>query len=83
MQLIAWPILLETLDLVESIYTMGFSKMGIRLSLLRESSRVRSFGIRQVIDLENQLKPLRATPEFAVAVIIAQRKEQKQNGDQA
>jgi hypothetical protein len=74
-QVINWPVLLEVLTVVENVYTMGFSKRGIRDSLLREWSRVQSFGIRQVIDLENQLRPLRATPEFAMAVIIAQKKE--------
>ena len=73
-QIINWPVLLETLDFLEKVYGMGFSKNDIRQSLLRKWSRVQSFGIRQVIDLENRLKPLRATPEFAMAIIITQKK---------
>lgn len=74
-QIIDWAVLLETLDVVENIYSMGFSKNGIRHSLLREWNRVQSFGARHVIELDNQLKPLREKTEFTMAVIIAQKKE--------
>ncbi|MCI0549404.1 MAG: hypothetical protein L0287_00460 [Anaerolineae bacterium] len=76
-QVIDWVVLLEILDVVENIYSMGFSKNGIRYSLLREWSRVQSFGTRQVIDLDNQLKPLREKTEFSMAVLISQKKELK------
>jgi len=82
-QSINWPVLMETLDFVEEVYEKGFSKNGIRQSLLREWSRVQSVGIRQVIGLENRLKPLRAMSEFAMAVIIAQKKEHQNNEDQS
>ena len=74
-QVIDWAALLDILDVVENIYSMGFSKNGIRFSLLREWSRVQSLGTRQVIDLDNQLKPLREKTEFAMAVLIAQKQE--------
>lgn len=74
-QVIDWAVLLEILDVVENIYSMGFSKNGIRYSLLREWSRVQSLGTRQVIELDNQLKPLREKTEFAMAVLISQKKE--------
>jgi hypothetical protein len=74
-QVIDWVVLLEILDTVENVYSMGFSKNGIRYSLLREWSRVQSFGTRQVVDLDNQLKPLREKTEFAMAVLISQKKE--------
>jgi hypothetical protein len=74
-QAINWPVLLEVLTVVENVYTMGFSKRGIRDSLLREWSRAQALGIHQAMRLENRLRPLRATPEFAMAVIIAQKKE--------
>ncbi len=74
-QVIDWAVLLEILDVVENIYSMGFSKNGIRYSLLREWSRVPLLGVRQVVDLDNQLKPLREKIEFAMAVLISQKKE--------
>jgi hypothetical protein len=75
-QIINWKALLEILDFIENIYSMGFSKNGIRYSLLREWSRVQLYGVRQVINLDNQLKPLRELTEFEMAVIIAQKKEE-------
>lgn len=78
-QVIDWVVLLEILDTVEKIYSMGFSKNGIRYSLLREWSRVQAFGTRQVIDLDNQLKTLREKTEFAMAVLIAQKQEINEN----
>jgi hypothetical protein len=78
-QVIDWVVLLETLEIIEKIYSMGFSKNGIRFSLLREWSRVQSFGTRQIIDLDNKLKPLREKTEFAMAVLIAQKQEITEN----
>lgn len=74
-QIISWPILLETLDLIEAIYALGFMKSSIQCSLLRQWKLAQEIGIGEAIRLDKQLRPLREKPEFAMAVIIAQKKE--------
>lgn len=70
-----WPVLLTTLDLVETIYAAGFSKRGIEAFLLSETKAAGKAGMQQVSDWEFALRPLRPTPEFLVSVIIAQKPE--------
>lgn len=74
-QMIGWPVLLETLAPVETIYSMGFTKHSIRYSLLRQWKLAQEIGIGEAMRLDRQLKPLREEPEFAMAVIIARKKE--------
>lgn len=74
-QVINWPVLLKTLQTVEDTYSLGFTKNYIRYSLLSQQSLVQKLGLYQVMNLDKILRPLRETPEFAMAVIIAQKKE--------
>jgi hypothetical protein len=70
-----WPTLIATLDFVEKVYVAGFNKRAITDGLL---SDYKSFSAdpRTAMDFEQRLTALRPTPEFAVSVLIAQKKEE-------
>lgn len=69
------PTLLEALTLVERAYVLGFSKDAIRTGLLSAATRkvAAQAGIVHASQLDRDLGWLRGTPEFEVAVIVAQK----------
>lgn len=69
-----WPHLISVLDLVEDVYSLGFSKRTIRASLLQDYARARQVGFGACRALEARLHVHRGSPEFAVALLIAQRR---------
>jgi hypothetical protein len=77
-RLIDWPRLIDCLDIIEAIYTAGFSKAAIGESLYGQTKAIGEVGIRQAREWENQLRGWRPRPEFAVALLIAQKQEQEQ-----
>jgi len=68
-----WPMFVSVLDLVEEIYTAGFNKWAITDGLLSDYKNF-SANPRTAMDFEQRLTALRPTPEFAVSVLIAQKK---------
>lgn len=67
-----WPALLGCLDAVERVYALGFSKPAIRDGLLHQTKAVNAIGVVAAVRLECDIAPLRATPEFQIALVIAQ-----------
>jgi len=69
-----WERLIAMLDLMETIYTAGFSKAAIADGLYLHYA---AFGIDPVraIGWEAELQSVRGRPEFTMAILIAQRKE--------
>lgn len=68
-----WPVMLETLDLLESTYARGFTLRALRTNLLTETKAVAANGFPEALRLEKQLAGLRGTPEFITAHIITQK----------
>lgn len=75
-----WRLLVEVLSLVEEVYGLGFAKSAIRASLYRHSSVVDAVGLAETRRYERALAVARGRPEFGVAVLIAQRDPDKQQG---
>jgi hypothetical protein len=75
-----WPRLLICLDLVEEVYTAGYPKAAIRESLYTAGRITQSLGIGSVRQWERTIAPWRGSPEFVVATLIAQRREEPANG---
>ncbi len=69
-----WPKFMEVLDFVETIYTLGFSKPAIRQTLTHEWKAAQTIGLAETLRLERELQNLRPAPEFAPALIMAQKK---------
>ena len=67
--------LVEILDLIEEIYSAGFSKQAIENSLISGSKSV-NCSITLIVEWEGQLSKIRTQPEFIPALIIAQKNEQ-------
>ncbi|MCE7937736.1 MAG: hypothetical protein DYG90_03885 [Chloroflexi bacterium CFX6] len=68
-----WPALLDCLDAVERVYALGFSKPAIRDGLLHSTRAVNALGsVVAAVRLECDIAPRRGTPEFQVALVIAQ-----------
>lgn len=65
--------ILSALDLIESIYNLGFSKRGIGAGLLAETAHADTVGLKATIDHETALASIRSTPEFPFALLIAQK----------
>lgn len=74
-RLVSLSRLIATLDTIERIYSMGFTKDHIETSLLSYQKLVVQLGATRVARLERELADLRRLPEFAPAVIIAQKQE--------
>ncbi len=72
---IDWQRLLSVLDFVENVYTAGFSKRGIAYNILAETKAISTAGLMQAIVWEKELRDLRGSGEFKVALIIAQKSE--------
>lgn len=72
-----WISLIEfgkTLAIIESAYEAGFNKEVIRTSLFSNFNQAVAAGHRVVAGFEQSLIPIRQTPEFMPALIMAQRK---------
>jgi hypothetical protein len=67
--------LIETLDLLEKIYTLGFSKAAMETSLMGIQKQVKAVGFNVTMALERELQELRQTPEFLPAIIVCQKRE--------
>ena len=74
---INWTRMVEVLDMVEEIYALGFAKPNIRENLLRDLKRSSVAGYSKTIAWERELMGLRATPEFQMAYLIAQKGQPK------
>lgn len=72
---VSWPRLLQVLDLVEEVYTAGFSKDAIGESLLTHYAAFMEHGAA-VLEWEARLAAVRPSPEFSVSILIAQKKEE-------
>ncbi len=70
-----WPRLLACLDLVEEVYTAGYPKAAIRESLYR-AGRMAQDDLVRVRPWERALAEWRGLPEFTVATLIAQKREE-------
>lgn len=77
-RMIDWPRLIECLDAVEEVYSAGFSKDSIQEGLFGNAKAVKENGFARTRFLENWLKPWRETPEFLMALLVAQKREQKE-----
>jgi hypothetical protein len=74
-RMIDWPRLIECLALVEEVYSAGFSKDSIRECLFGNAKAVKEAGFAHARFMENSLKYWRETPEFLMALLVAQKKE--------
>ncbi len=70
---IDWPQMLECLDLVKRVYTLGFSKTTIAEGLYVEYTRMNEIGFSRVMELERELRAWRNRPEFEFVILIAQK----------
>jgi hypothetical protein len=71
--LLDWPRLLDCLDVVEHVYSIGFPKAAIRASLFEASKIAGMVGLRETHRFDRQLSAWRGTPEMIVATLIAQK----------
>jgi len=71
-----WARMLACLDDVETVYSLGFSKDAIRMSLLDNWNVMQQVGMRETQRWERALADWRPSAEFWVAAMIAQKKEQ-------
>ena len=67
-----WERLVEVLDSVEEIYSLGYSKYQLQYSLL-DNFKLFEEDPSGCIATENDLQKLRGTPEFIIALIAAQK----------
>lgn len=80
-RLIDWEALVDCLELVEEIYTCGFGKEAIAEGLFFNMTVAMKVGIDFTLRLEKRLVSWRARPEFAMALLIAQRKEESKTSE--
>lgn len=73
--IIDWEQMIQCLDLVESVYDVGFSKGAIREGLLSSYKTVEEVGIKASMALETALRLWRGKDEFSMATLIAQKGE--------
>lgn len=69
---VAWEQLLRYLQAIETMYGAGFAKRHIAQSLL-EAAACREVGLQQSYRWEQEIRAWRGRPEFAVALIVAQK----------
>lgn len=74
--LVDWLRLIGCLDCVEGVYSRGFPKEAIRDSLYRASKIALNVGMLATMNMEQRLAVWRGTPEFQVATLIAQKREE-------
>ena len=70
-----WPTLLECLDCLEAVYSLGFSKAALRGGLYANHQVAQRVGLRETATWERALTRWRRKEEFEVAALIAQRRE--------
>ena len=70
---IDWPRMIVGLNLIEQVYTAGFSKNAIRESLHSDYKTVNLIGYKQSCKLESYISCWRGGREFDVALLIAQK----------
>lgn len=75
--IISWPQMLRRLEFIERLYDLGFSKKHIQNGLL-QAQIVQEVGITEALRWENELSKMRHEIEFLMALLIAQRKEEKE-----
>ncbi len=78
-RLLDWPALLDCLDLVEEVYSGGFPKQAIIDSLYGLTKAIEQVGLAQTRAWERLLNVCRPRAEFAVAVLIAQKREREED----
>lgn len=69
-----WARMLKVLDLVEEVYTVGFTKQGIEQGLYQDYGALTE-DLGASLEYERRLEEVRATPEFTVSILIAQKGE--------
>lgn len=70
-----WGELVNTLDFVEEVINVGFSKAAVIGGLLSNLKAAQAAGSELAMRLEKRLTKLRETPEFKIAVIAAQKEK--------
>ena len=70
---LSWPKMLGMLDLLETIYAVGFGKSALAESLWRDLKRAQEAGYAQTTAWEHEIAPWRGCPEFTFALLIAQK----------
>lgn len=65
--------LIAALDLVEHVYSLGWSKPWIAQSLIGSQKAVLSVGLDAALALDQRLAAIRNEPEFLPALIVAQK----------
>ncbi len=75
--MVDWPRMVECLELIESIYRLGFPKTAMGESLYSASKIAQAVGLREVRDYESQLTLWRGTAEMKMGLLIAQKGEEK------
>lgn len=73
---IDWPEMLRVLDLVEEVYSKGFSKAAIVEGLPRAWKATLALGLGETIRWDRQLAFWRGSQAFQMAVLIAQKHEE-------
>lgn len=68
-----WQRWIATLDNIEEVYALGWSKPSIQTTLIADHQRTQRYGVEATLRHEYTLRTLRATPEFLPALLIAQR----------
>lgn len=72
---ISWPRLITCLDCVEEIYSAGFPKQALRVSLYTAGKIAQTVGLSTTRRMEAALSAWRSSQEFAIALLMAQREE--------
>lgn len=75
--IINWENMIEVLEEIESILTLGYNKITLSRSLLSDLKTSTKIGLKDAITLEKKLSVIRSTPEFKFAYVISQKKETK------
>lgn len=76
-RLVDWSALIDCLNLIEVIYTAGFVKTYIQHGLWSYHRKVEEVGYSQSREWERALAKWRSRPEFAAALLVAQKHEEK------
>lgn len=74
-RMVSWVELLRCLDDVEEVYRAGFGKASIGATLWRDPAFA-AVGVAATRAYESLIAPWRARPEFAMALLIAQRADE-------
>jgi len=72
-----WARMLLAMDLIEQVYALGFSKRAIAISLWQQYKASTEVGMVATRELEEGIAAIRQRPEFALALLIAQKGDAK------